>query len=265
MAWQKDGGNDFPAARERRMHVMPTDDAFFIINAKTSDQGVYTCTAENDVGVVKVNATLIVHEAPSFSKPMENKEVTVGSASVLECLASGSPKPQLRWTKDGAAIDATERHFFAAEDQLLIIVGTQLGDSGMYECEMKNDLGMAVGGARLTVVAGSGIKTLTATTINDIVGIVVITVVLCAVVTSIVWVVIIYKAKKASTMHNFVPADGATPQMLYKTPEHQHDAHSASTATLPDEDAPGMAPPDNLVVNIHVNQLHRMLEDPESA
>lgn len=44
IAWQKDGGNDFPAARERRMHVMPKDDAFFIIDAKISDQGVYSCT-----------------------------------------------------------------------------------------------------------------------------------------------------------------------------------------------------------------------------
>uniref|UniRef100_A0A1B0CD26 Putative membrane glycoprotein lig-1 n=1 Tax=Lutzomyia longipalpis TaxID=7200 RepID=A0A1B0CD26_LUTLO len=194
MAWQKDGGNDFPAARERRMHVMPTDDAFFIINAKTSDQGVYTCTAENDAGIVKVNATLTVLEPPSFVKPMENKEVKLGTASVLECLASGSPKPQLEWTKDGAAILSTERHFFAAEGQLLIIVGTQLTDAGSYECEIRNELGVTTGGARLTVQVPSG-KGLAAASVNDIVGIVVITIVLCAVGTSIVWVAIIYKAK----------------------------------------------------------------------
>lgn len=61
ISWQKDGGNDFPAARERRMHVMPADDAFFIINTKVTDQGVYTCTAENAAGIVKANGTLIVH------------------------------------------------------------------------------------------------------------------------------------------------------------------------------------------------------------
>ena len=41
IAWQKDGGTDFPAARERRMHVMPEDDVFFIVDVKIEDIGVY--------------------------------------------------------------------------------------------------------------------------------------------------------------------------------------------------------------------------------
>jgi len=60
IAWQKDGGYDFPAARERRMHVMPSDDVFFIGNVKSEDQGVYTCTAKNNAGVIRANATLAV-------------------------------------------------------------------------------------------------------------------------------------------------------------------------------------------------------------
>ncbi|XP_059615455.1 leucine-rich repeats and immunoglobulin-like domains protein 3 [Phlebotomus argentipes] len=234
ISWQKDGGNDFPAARERRMHVMTEDDAFFIIHAKTSDQGVYTCTAENSVGVMKVNATLLVQEAPSFVRPMESKEVSVGAASVLECLAGGSPKPMLRWTKDGAPIDPTERHFFAAEEQLLIIVATQAADAGAYECEIRNELGVAIGGARLSVIAAPR----AATTVNDIVGIVVITVVLCAVVTSIVWVAIIYKTKRTAEPESAIPSE------------------------LP---PPPSAPDDFLVVNIQVNQLQRMLDEPSEA
>ena len=60
VAWQKDGGFDFPAARERRMHVMPDDDVFFIVDVKMEDAGLYGCTASNDAGVARANATLAV-------------------------------------------------------------------------------------------------------------------------------------------------------------------------------------------------------------
>ena len=60
IAWQKDGGTDFPAARERRMHVMPDDDVFFITDVKIDDMGVYSCTAQNSAGTVSANATLTV-------------------------------------------------------------------------------------------------------------------------------------------------------------------------------------------------------------
>lgn len=60
IAWHKDGGNDFPAARERRMHVMPTDDVFFIINTTPSDMGIYSCTAKNAAGIIVANASLSI-------------------------------------------------------------------------------------------------------------------------------------------------------------------------------------------------------------
>lgn len=58
--WQFNSGNDFPAARERRMHVMPDDEVFFITNSKVSDQGVYTCTATNSAGIIRANATITI-------------------------------------------------------------------------------------------------------------------------------------------------------------------------------------------------------------
>lgn len=60
IAWRKDGGTDFPAARERRMHVMPDDDVFFITDVKVEDMGVYSCTAQNSAGSVSANAMLTV-------------------------------------------------------------------------------------------------------------------------------------------------------------------------------------------------------------
>lgn len=67
IAWKKDGGDDFPAARERRMHVMSNDDVFFIVNVKAADMGVYSCTAQNVAGTVVANATLTVLGASNIS------------------------------------------------------------------------------------------------------------------------------------------------------------------------------------------------------
>ena len=53
-----------------------------------------------------------------------------GETAVLECLSSGSPKPLLTWTKDGIVLGDTQRRFFAADDQKLIIVDAAEEDAG---------------------------------------------------------------------------------------------------------------------------------------
>lgn len=196
LAWLKDGGNDFPAARERRMHVMTEDYAFFITNAKVVDAGVYSCTAENVVGLVWTNATIEVLEAPMFLKPFEDKEVLPGTPTVLECMASGSPRPQLRWTKDGEAIDgSSERCYLAADDQLLVIMDSQARDAGTYVCEVWNELGTETGRMQLSVVAPG--KAVVQAHFDSL-SIIIIMAVGCVLGTSIIWLVIIYHTKKAA-------------------------------------------------------------------
>ena len=58
ISWQKDGGEDFFAARERRMNLR--NDQFIISNVKADDRGVYTCTASNDAGTIHANVTISV-------------------------------------------------------------------------------------------------------------------------------------------------------------------------------------------------------------
>lgn len=96
-------------------------------------------------------------ETPSFVKPMENKEIMVGRSIVLECMASGSPRPKITWKKNGSPLQTTERHFFTAENQLLIIVNTVVSDAGSYECEMNNTIGSAVGASHLTINPGNSV------------------------------------------------------------------------------------------------------------
>ncbi|XP_076176915.1 uncharacterized protein LOC143151537 isoform X2 [Ptiloglossa arizonensis] len=257
IAWQKDGGNDFPAARERRMHMMPTDDVLFIVDVKTADSGVYSCTAQNLAGLIVANATLTILETPSFVKPMENKEIMVGGSIVLECMASGMPRPKLSWRKNGNPLQATERHFFTAEDQLLIIVNTITSDAGNYECEMSNSLGSVVGASHLTVKPAPT-SSPAAVNEDDILGLIIITVVCCAVGTSIVWVVIIYQTRRrlnvvvqngnvqpSTTVVTAVP-DTQTHLYLETSSQHSKDSGTGDS-TNPSNDQLQLCLPEEIV------------------
>ena len=102
----------------------------------------------------------------------------------------------------------TERHFFAAGNQLLIIVDAAEGDAGTYTCEMSNPLGTERGNVRLAILpnpncdsgqTGTGVLGSVNGSEEDgwtTVGIVIIAVVFCVVGTSLVWVVIIYHTRR---------------------------------------------------------------------
>nr|XP_057911496.1 leucine-rich repeats and immunoglobulin-like domains protein 2 [Doryrhamphus excisus] len=209
IAWQKDGGTDFPAARERRMHVMPDDDIFFIANVKTEDMGVYSCTAQNAAGSLSANATLTVLETPSFMRPLEDRTVARGETAVLQCIAGGSPAPRLNWTKDDGPLVLTERHFFAAANQLLIIVDAGPTDAGKYTCIMSNTLGTERGHIYLSVTPSPNCDS-GAVYDQDgwtTVGVVVIVVVCCVVGTSLVWVIVIYHMRRKSEDYSITNTD----------------------------------------------------------
>lgn len=139
-----------------------------------------------------------------------DRTVVKGETAVLQCIAGGSPPPRLNWTKDDSPLLVTERHFFAAGNQLLIIVDVAEADAGTYTCEMSNPLGTERGNVRLSVLpnpncdSGSGgggaLGSRSAKGLEDdgwtTVGIVIIAVVCCVVGTSLVWVVIIYHTRR---------------------------------------------------------------------
>jgi len=60
ISWHKDGGSYFAAASERRMHVLPADSSFFIVQVKFIDSGTYSCSAENLAGKVTTDVVLTV-------------------------------------------------------------------------------------------------------------------------------------------------------------------------------------------------------------
>lgn len=153
---------------------------------------------------------MVLTETPHFLRPLMDCTVAKGETAVLQCIAGGSPPPRLNWTKDDSPLVVTERHFFAAANQLLIIVDAADADAGKYTCEMSNVLGTERGNVLLGVLpnpncdsgvqGGVGIGKVIGPGSEDdewtTVGIVIIAVVCCVVGTSLVWVVIIYHTRR---------------------------------------------------------------------
>ncbi|XP_006865710.1 PREDICTED: leucine-rich repeats and immunoglobulin-like domains protein 1 [Chrysochloris asiatica] len=202
IAWQKDGGTDFPAARERRMHVMPDDDVFFITDVKIDDMGVYSCTAQNSAGSVSANATLTVLETPSLMVPLEDRVVSVGETVALQCKASGSPPPRITWLKGDRPLGLTERHHFTPGHQLLVVQNVVVEDAGRYTCEMSNALGTERAHSQLSVLSTTGCRK-----DGTSMGIFTIAVVCSIVLTSLVWVCIIYQTRRKSEEYSVTNTD----------------------------------------------------------
>nr|XP_036874996.1 leucine-rich repeats and immunoglobulin-like domains protein 1 isoform X2 [Manis javanica] len=202
IAWQKDGGIDFPAARERRMHVMPDDDVFFITDVKLDDMGVYSCTAQNSAGSIAANATLTVLETPSLVVPLEDRVASMGETVALQCKAAGSPPPRITWLKGDQPLSLTERHHFTPGNQLLVVQNVVVEDAGQYTCEMSNTLGTERAHSQLRILPTPGCRKDGAT-----VGIFTIAVVCSVVLTSLVWVCIIYQTRKKTEEYSVTNTD----------------------------------------------------------
>uniref|UniRef100_A0A8D3C331 Leucine rich repeats and immunoglobulin like domains 1 n=1 Tax=Scophthalmus maximus TaxID=52904 RepID=A0A8D3C331_SCOMX len=198
IAWQKDGGTDFPAARERRMHVMPDDDVFFITDVKPEDMGVYSCTAKNTAGTMSANATLTVLETPHLAQDLEDRSVVVGDTVALQCKALGSPPPRITWLRNDQPLRPSDRHHFTPGNQLLVIGAASLEDAGRYTCLMSNTLGTERAHSQVVVTQGRGPCASPPGPSTVTIGIIVIAVVTSIVVTSLVWVCIIYQTRKKS-------------------------------------------------------------------
>lgn len=139
------------------------------------------------------NLKSLTSETPSLVVPLEDRVVSVGETVALQCKATGSPPPRITWLKGNRPLSLTERHHFTPGNQLLVVQNVVAEDAGRYTCEMSNALGTERAHSQLSVAPSPGCRRDGTT-----VGIFTIAVVCSIVLTSLVWVCIIYQTRKKS-------------------------------------------------------------------
>jgi hypothetical protein len=171
------------------------------------------------------------------------KVVREGDTAVLECMSQGtsSARTRVEWLRDGRPVPSdSPRHYLAAESQILIVTQAQLGDAGIYTCVASNSLGSERAVSRLTVVASNGntvgdgyIDGSVSTTgdrydVTMRIALAVIAGVAGIVLTSFVWVIVIYclrrrrdssdtSSSSASTSDTIVAGVGTSSDLSYCT------------------------------------------------
>ncbi|KAM9835105.1 fibroblast growth factor receptor-like 1a isoform 2-T3 [Syngnathus typhle] len=124
--------------------------ALRIKEVEADDGGTYVCKATNGFGSVSVNYTLIIIVRPRFTQPAKMRKRViarpVGSSVRLKCTASGNPRPEIVWLKDGRPLaQGDDENGGAEEDRkkkwTLTLKSLTPEHSGKYTCHVSNRAG----------------------------------------------------------------------------------------------------------------------------
>uniref|UniRef100_A0A673XKN0 Roundabout, axon guidance receptor, homolog 2 (Drosophila) n=1 Tax=Salmo trutta TaxID=8032 RepID=A0A673XKN0_SALTR len=106
--WRK---NDVDVPRGRYEIKYDKEDYLLRVKkASASDEGTFTCLAENRVGKVEASASLTVRAAPQFIIRPRDQIVAQGRTATFPCETKGNPQPAVFWQKEGSQPGAFPEH-----------------------------------------------------------------------------------------------------------------------------------------------------------
>ncbi|EPB79674.1 immunoglobulin I-set domain protein [Ancylostoma ceylanicum] len=139
-----------------------------VIEARSSDSGIYVCAATNEAGTAQQAYTLEVLVSPKIVSTSPPKtSVPLGSPFSLKCGVRGYPEPKISWTVDGQPLADGRDGVSIAEDGTLTVSAAS-GRTSTYRCTVKNDAGTdemeyEVHTISAPVVSSEGVRTVNST------------------------------------------------------------------------------------------------------
>ena len=84
---------------------------------------------------------------PEFISNPKNLTVIKGQNVSLQCKVYGNPVPDVRWTKDGQAVNIADQRIsvsFTGNTSSLTIVSVVQADQGLYRCVANNSINYTI-------------------------------------------------------------------------------------------------------------------------
>ncbi|XP_055841448.1 neuroglian-like isoform X2 [Episyrphus balteatus] len=136
--WEKDDTK----LKGMRFETLPSGD-LKIETAYFFDNGVFTCKAENEHGIAKESARLIIKQKTRVFVNSHLKEIGVGQTAILDCnvMFDDTLSVEIEWLKDNKSIAYDiENKYIKGNDNSLSILKTVGSDSGEYTCVARTDI-----------------------------------------------------------------------------------------------------------------------------
>ena len=109
--WLKNGGSFHEQPPRISIMSSATISTLGIMEVSHQDQGNYTCIATSHDGSDTFTSQLIVNTKPKWLIRPQNTVMRPGYEVVLDCMASGSPTPDISWSRNGMKSKLTKAVF----------------------------------------------------------------------------------------------------------------------------------------------------------
>ncbi|XP_063702942.1 muscle M-line assembly protein unc-89-like [Culicoides brevitarsis] len=153
VSWTKDGE---PIEKDIRIRENLTKEGFCtleLLKVTPDDSGVYECIAKTPQGEAKTRSTVKVYELEAPTAVDAPPVLVTGFVDyyrpafndiVIECKITGSPKPRIKWIRDGLTVEFADKYEYYYKDDgtcTLVVNRPRMIDSGKYILIAKNSAG----------------------------------------------------------------------------------------------------------------------------
>ncbi|OQR73215.1 roundabout1-like, partial [Tropilaelaps mercedesae] len=133
-----------------------TTSSLEIFNVIPEDEGDYVCVAENDADKITATARVTVHARPVFLVRPHDAKVNVNGVANFACMATGSPRPNIYWTREGHQANLmfpNNTYGRIRVDHLggFSVADVNKDDEGFYVCSALSAIGSIMTKAHLEV------------------------------------------------------------------------------------------------------------------